>query len=98
MRNGEIFEGETTFPKDNRTVYVDDEEVSVYIQKTNVKITFDIEKCYFDEGSLIYETTHRLSGDRVIIMVKRFNDGIYTFSFINMNDENLYIYKVEYFI
>lgn len=98
LRNGEIFEGETTSPKDNRIVYVDDKEVSVYIKKTNVKITFDIKNCYFDDGNLIYETTHRLSGDKVIIIVKRFNNGIYTFSFINTNDENLYIYKVEYFI
>jgi len=97
IRNGEVFEGETTFPKDNRIVYVDNSEVSVIINKTGIKVTFDIKDFEFDEGNLVYTTRHRLSGDKVIIIVKRFNNGIYTFSFINFNDENCYIYKVEYF-
>jgi len=97
IRNGEVFEGETTFPKDNRTVYVDDEEVSVFIQRTNIKVTFDIKSFKFEDGNLVYTTTHRLSGDKVIIIIKRFDNGIYTFSFVNFNDENCYIYRVEYF-
>lgn len=94
--NGEVIEGETTFPKDNRTIYVDEEEVSVVIEKTNTKITFDIKDFNFDEGILVYETTHRLSKDKVAILVKRYDNGIYTFSFINFNEENCYIYRVEY--
>lgn len=97
ISNGEVIEGETTFPKDNRTIYVDEEEVSVVIEKTNTKITFDIKDRYFDEGILVYETTHRLSKDKVAILVKRYDNGIYTFSFINFNEENCYIYRVEYF-
>ena len=97
LRNGEVFEGETTFPKDNRIVYVDDTEVAVIINKENIKITFDIKDFKFEDGILVYTTTHRLSGDKVTILVKRFNNGIFTFSFINFNDENCYIYKVEYF-
>lgn len=96
FRNGEVIEGETTFPKDNRTIYVDEEEVSVVIEKTNTKITFDIKDFNFDEGILVYVTTHRLSKDKVAILVKRFDNGIYTFSFINFNEENCYIYRVEY--
>ena len=97
LRNGEVFEGETTFPKDNRIVYVDDTEVAVIINKENIKITFDIKDFKFEDGILVYTTTHRLSGDKVAILIKRFDNGIYTFSFVNFNDENCYIYKVEYF-
>lgn len=97
IRNGDVFEGETTFPKDNRVIYVDDNEVSVIINKTNIKVTFDIQKYEFDEGNLVYTTRHRLSDDKVVIIVKRFDNGIYTFSFVNFNDENCYIYRVEYF-
>ena len=97
IRDGEVFEGETTFPKDNRIIYIDNSEVSVIIQKTNIKVTFDIKDFEFNDGNLVYTTRHRLSGDKVIIIIKRFNNGIYTFSFINFNDENCYIYKVEYF-
>lgn len=97
LRNGEVFEGETTFPKDNRIVYIDDTEVAVIINKENIKITFDIKDFKFEDGILVYTTAHRLSGDKVTILVKRFNNGIFTFSFINFNDENCYIYKVEYF-
>lgn len=97
LRNGEVFEGETTFPKDNRIVYVDNTEVAVIINKENIKITFDIKDFKFEDGILVYTTAHRLSGDKVTILVKRFNNGIFTFSFINFNDENCYIYKVEYF-
>lgn len=97
IRNGEVFEGETTFPKDNRVIYVNDTEVTVIINKTNTKITFDIKSFKFEDGILVYTTTHRLSGDKVAILVKRFNNGIFTFSFVNFNDENCYIYKVEYF-
>lgn len=97
IRDGKVFEGETTFPKDNRTIYVDEKEVSVVIEKTNTKITFDIKDFNFDEGILVYETTHRLSKDKVAILVKRYDNGIYTFSFINFKEENCYIYRVEYF-
>lgn len=97
LRNGEVFEGETTFPKDDRIVYVDNTEVAVIINKTNIKITFDIKDFKFDDGILVYTTTHRLSGDKVAILIKRFDNGIYTFSFVNFNDENCYIYRVEYF-
>lgn len=97
LRNGEVFEGETTFPKDDRIVYVDDTEVAVIINKTNIKVTFDIKDFKFEDGILVYTTTHRLSGDKVAILVKRFDNGIYTFSFVNFNDENCYIYRVEYF-
>ena len=97
IKDGEVFEGETTFPKDNRIVYVDNDEVSVIINKTGIKITFDIKDFEFKDGNLVYTTRHNLSGDKVAILVKRFNNGIYTFSFINFNDENCYIYKVEYF-
>ena len=97
IKNGEVFEGETTFPKDDRIVYVDNDEVSVIINKTGIKITFDIKNFEFKDGNLVYTTRHNLSGDKVAILVKRFNNGIFTFSFINFNDENCYIYRVEYF-
>lgn len=97
IKDGEVFEGETTFPKDDRIVYVDNDEVSVIINKTGIKITFDIKDFEFKDGNLVYTTRHNLSGDKVAILVKRFNNGIYTFSFINFNDENCYIYRVEYF-
>jgi len=97
IQNGDIFSGETTFPKDNRIVYVDKNEIYVYIQKSNTKVTFDIKDAYFEDGILIYETNHRLSNDKVIVMVKRFDNGIYTFSFINFKEKECYIYKVEYF-
>lgn len=97
IENGEVYEGETTFPKDDRIVYIDNEEVSVIIKKSNIKITFDIKKFEFDEGNLVYTTKHRLSGDTVVIIVKRFKNGVFTFSFINFNDKNCYIYRAEYF-
>lgn len=97
IRNGDVFEGETTYPKDDRTVYVDENIISVYIKKTNTTVTFDIQDFDFDNGNLVYEAKHRLTGDKVVVIVKRFENGIYTFSFINFNDENCYIYRVEYF-
>lgn len=97
IQNGDIFSGETTFPKDNRIVYVDKNEIYVYIQKSNTKVTFDIKDFKFEDGILVYTTTHRLSGDKVAILIKRFDNGIFTFSFVNFNDENCYIYRVEYF-
>lgn len=97
IKDGEVFEGETTFPKDDRIVYVDNDEVSVIINKTGIKITFNIKDFEFKDGNLVYTTRHNLSGDKVAILVKRFNNGIFTFSFINFNDENCYIYRVEYF-
>ena len=78
-------------------VYVDNDEVSVIINKTGIKITFNIKDFEFKDGNLVYTTRHNLSGDKVAILVKRFNNGIFTFSFINFNDENCYIYRVEYF-
>ena len=97
IRDGEVFEGETTFPKDDRIIYVDNKEVSVIINKKSIKVTFDIKDFEFEDGNLVYTTKHRLSGDKVAIIVKRFTNGIFTFSFINFNDENCYIYRVEYF-
>lgn len=97
IRNGDVFEGETTYPKDDRTVYVDENIISVYIKKTNTTVTFDIQDFDFDNGNLVYVAKHRLTGDKVVVIVKRFENGIYTFSFINFNDENCYIYRVEYF-
>ena len=97
IKDGEVFQGETTSPKDDRIVYIDNEIVAVIISKSNIKITFDIEEFEFDEGNLVYTTTQRLSGDKVVIIVKRFKNGVYTFSFINFNDENCYIYRAEYF-
>ena len=98
IEDGEVFQGETTFPKDDRVIYIDNEEVSVIIYKRNIKITFDIKKFEFDEGNLVYTTKHRLSGDTVVIIVKRFKNGVYTFSFINFNDDDdCYIYRAEYF-
>lgn len=97
IEDGEVYKGETTFPKDDRIVYIDNEEVSVIINKSNIKITFDIKKFEFDEGNLVYTTKHRLSGDTVVIIVKRFKNGMFTFSFINFNDKNCYIYQAEYF-
>ena len=97
IQNGEIYSGETTYPKDNRIVYVDEHEIYVYIQKSNIQVSFDIQTCYFEDGNLVYETIHRLSKDKVIIMVKRFENGIYTFSFINLKEKDCYIYKTEYF-
>lgn len=96
IRDGEVLEGETTFPKDNRTIYIDEKEVSVLIEETNTKITFDIKDCYFDDGNLVYVTTHRLSKDEGAIIVKRLVNGIYTFGFINFNKDNCYVYKVQY--
>ena len=97
IRDGDIFEGETTYPKDDRTVYVDEDIISVYIKKTNITVTFDIQDFNFDDGNLVYQAKHRLTGNKVVVIVKRFENGIYTFSFINFSDENVYIYKVEYF-
>ncbi len=97
FKNGEVIEGETTYPKDYRIVYVDEDIISVYIKKTNITVTLDIQDFKFDDGNLVYEAKHRLTGDKVVVIVKRFENGIYTFSFINFNDENCYIYRVEYF-
>jgi len=97
FKNGKVVEGETTYLKDYRIVYVDQDIISVYIKKTNITVTLDIQDFKFDDGNLVYNAKHRLTEDKVVVMVKRFENGIYTFSFINFNDETVYIYKVEYF-
>ena len=94
--NDEFYPEETTIPKDKRIVVVDEDYITVYIGKTSTKVTFEIQDYYFDDGNLVYVTRHNLSGDKVIIIIKRFNTS-FTFSFINLNEKECYIYKTEYF-
>lgn len=95
--NDDIRVGETTYPKDDRTIIITNELIVVYIGKTETKISFNIQDYEFDDdGNLVYETKHRLSGDKVLIMINR--DGYsYTFTFLNINEKECYIYETEYF-
>ena len=96
FEDGEFYIGRTTNPSDNRTIVVTDEKIVVYIGKTNTKITFVIEDSKIEDGSLIYTTKHVPSKDKVLIIVNKF-DSMFTFSFVNINQKEGYIYKAEYF-
>lgn len=96
IEDEEIYPGQTTFPKDDRIIVVTDKTITVYITKKNTKVVFKIKDWHFEDGCLIYETRHDLTNDRVVVLIRKY-DYKFTFSFLNFNEKECYIYKVEYF-
>ncbi|MBR5642894.1 MAG: hypothetical protein IKW77_01760 [Salinivirgaceae bacterium] len=97
IENDEAHKGEATFPTDGRTIVVTEDDITINSEKSNIKELFYIKDWGFEDGNLIYVTRHSLSNDKVMILVQRFDDGIFTFSFKNLNTNECYIYRVEYF-
>lgn len=104
IQNGELIEGKTIYPSDSRILYVDDDEVTIYIPEFELEslnktipleIRHDIIDCYFNNGNLIYETYCRATKKEMTIIVINYQNGLFTFAFIDNDCLEGSLYKVS---